>query len=42
MDLYTNIKESELLEYLKYLPEIDGYYNSIEHMFNLVFKRYTS
>ena len=36
MDLYTNTEESELLECLKYLPEIDDYYNSTEHMLNLL------
>ena len=35
MDLYTNIEESKLLECLKYLPEMDDYYNSTEHMLNL-------
>ena len=35
MDLYTNTEESELLECLKYLPEMDDYYNSTEQMLNL-------
>ena len=35
MDLYTNTEESELFECLKYLPEMDDYYNSTEHMLNL-------
>ena len=35
MDLYTNTEESELLECLKYLPKMDDYYSSIEHMLNL-------
>ena len=35
MDLYTNTEESELLECLKHLPEMDDYYSSTEHMLNL-------
>ena len=35
MNLYANTEESELLECLKYLPEMDDYYNSTEHMLNL-------
>ena len=35
MDLYTNTEESELLQCLKYLPEMDDYCYSTEHMLNL-------
>ena len=35
MGLYTNTEESELIKCLKYLPEMDDYYNSTEHMLNL-------
>ena len=35
MDLYTNTEELELLECLKYLPDMDDSYNSTEHMLNL-------
>ena len=35
MDFYTNFEESRLLECLKYLPEMDSYYSSTEHMLNL-------
>ena len=35
MDLYTDTKESELLQCLKYLPEMDDYYYSTEQMLNL-------
>ena len=37
VSILTNTEESELLECLKYLREMDDYYNSIEHIFNLPF-----
>ena len=35
MDRYTNTEESKLLECLRYLPEMDDYYKSTEHILNL-------
>ena len=35
MDFQTNIEEQELLDCCKYLPEMDDYYDSVEHMLSL-------
>ena len=35
MDFYTNIEEATLFDCLKYLPEIDDYYNTTHSLLNL-------
>ena len=35
MDFYTNIEEAALFDCLKYLPEMDDYYNTTHSLLNL-------
>ena len=35
MDFYTNIEEAILFDYLKYLPEMDEFYDTTHSLLNL-------